>query len=266
MKDLQSFLRQKSKDGFIDWQTYLEAMKLFTCKARTIEKVTLENGLMPLRYKRNNSSLSQTDQCKLFEAHILIIGCGGLGGAIAALLARIGVGSMTLVDDDVYEEHNLNRQFFSSPKTLGKSKAWIVRKGILGINPCLHVKAFCERFGENNANTFVHGKDVAIDALDNPESKLLLASTCKAQNISFVHGAISGWVGQCTTNLDLTKLYKNGKKGSEAESGNLVMTATFCASLQAAQVVKILTNKPVLDEELLFFDLHDNEFHILGLN
>lgn len=266
MKELQRFLRQKSKDGYVDWQTYRDGMERFTCKARTIEKALLEAGLMPLRYKRNGSSLNQADQQKLFESHVLIIGCGGLGGAVAALLARIGVGAMTLVDNDVYEEHNLNRQFFSSPKTLGKSKAWIVRKGILGINPALHVKAFSEYFGKNNANTFVRGKDVAIDALDNPQSKLLLASTCKEQNVAFVHGAISGWVGQCTTNLDLTRLYKNGEKGSEVESGNLAMTATFCAALQAAQAVKILLNKPTLESELLFFDLHDNEFHTLGLS
>ena len=266
MKELESFLRQRAIDGYIDWQTYRDGMKRFTCKARTIEKATLEAGFMPLRYKRNGASLCQTDQCKLFESHVLIIGCGGLGGVVAAHLARIGVGALTLVDDDVYEEHNLNRQFFSSPKTLGKSKSWIVRKGVLQINPSLHVKALHKRFDEHNAAALVHKKDVVVDALDNPESKLLLASTCKAKNVSFVHGAISGWVGQCTTNSDLSKLYKNGQKGSEVQSGNLPMTATFCATLQAAQVVKILLNKPTLDDALLFFDLHDNEFHTLGLS
>jgi len=266
MEELHKFLHQNSKDGYIDWQTYRDGMQRFTCKARTIEKAIFESGLMPLRYKRNGSSLTQAEQHKLFESHVLIVGCGGLGGAVAALLARIGVGNITLMDDDVYEEHNLNRQFFSNPKTLGKSKAWIVRKGILGINPSLHVKAFSERFGENNANTFVRGKDVAIDALDNPESKLLLASTCKAQNVSFVHGAISGWVGQCTTSTDLSKLYKTTQKGSEVHSGNLPTTATFCATLQAAQAIKILLSKPILDDGLLFFDLYDNEFHTLGLN
>jgi molybdopterin/thiamine biosynthesis adenylyltransferase len=266
MEELQAFLRQRVVNGYIDWQTYRDGMKRFTCKARTIEKATLEAGFIPLRYKRNGSSLTQKDQCKLFESHVLIIGCGGLGGVVAAHLARIGVGALTLVDDDVYEEHNLNRQFFSMPKNLGKSKAWIVRKGIVAINPTLHVKALHERFDGHNAKTLVCKKDVVVDALDNPETKLLLASTCKEKNIPFVHGAISGWVGQCTTSTNLSKLYKTGQKGSEVQSGNLPMTATFCATLQAAQVVKILLKKPVLDNELLFFDLHDNEFHTLGLN
>ena len=265
MKELELFLRQNNTDGYVCWQTYLDGMKRFNCKIRTIEKVVLESGLMPLRYKRNGSSLTQIDQLKLFSSHVLIVGCGGLGGAVAALLARIGIGSITLVDDDVYEEHNLNRQFFSTPKTLGKSKAWIVRKGILGINPALHVKAFHERFGVHNATTLVRLKDVTVDALDNPGTKLLLASTCKEEKVSFVHGAISGWVGQCTTSNNLKKLYKSTQKGSEVYSGNLPMTATFCATLQAAQTIKILLSKPTLDHELLFFDLHDNEFHVLDL-
>jgi molybdopterin/thiamine biosynthesis adenylyltransferase len=265
MEELHKFLHQNSKDGYIDWQTYRDGMQRFTCKARTIEKAIFESGLMPLRYKRNGSSLTQAEQHKLFESHVLIVGCGGLGGAVAALLARIGVGNITLMDDDVYEEHNLNRQFFSTPKTLGKPKAWIVRKGILNINPSLHVKAFTERFEANNANIFIQKKDVAIDALDNPNSKLLLATTCKEKGVAFVHGAISGWVGQCTTSTNLSNIYKTGQKGSEVQSGNLPTTANFCAVLQAAQTIKLLLNKPTLKDRLLFFDLHDDEFHALGL-
>lgn len=259
MKTLSSFLQERAHEGFIGIATINEAMKTFTCKARTVEKTIFEAGLTPLRYRRNQQSLTQEEQHRLFNAHVLVVGCGGLGGLISELLARVGIGALTLIDPDVYEEHNLNRQIFSSVKTLGHSKAKTVRKRLLEINPALHVKAIQDTLGPENARLFVKGKSVVVDALDCPLTKTLLAFTCNEEKVAFVHGAIGGWMGQCSTSKNLEEVYKDGEKGAEKQSGNLPMTAAFCACLQASLVLKTLLGKPVLDDSLLFFDLYDME-------
>lgn len=259
MKPLELFLRENAPEGFVSTAVIQEAMGRFTCKARTVEKTIFEAGLTPLRYRRNQQSLTQEEQHRLFDSHVLIVGCGGLGGLISELLARVGIGSLTLIDPDVYEEHNLNRQIFSTVKTLGHSKAKTVRKRLLEIHPALHVRAFQESFSPQNAHLFVKGKSAAVDALDCPLTKTLLAFTCSEEKVPFIHGAIGGWMGQCSTSKNLEEVYKDGEKGAEKQSGNLPMTAAFCACLQASLVLKTLLGKPVLDDSLLFFDLYDME-------
>lgn len=266
MDSLHEFLDKKAQKGYVAWEAYHDATANFDCTLRTVEKAIFEMGLMPLRYKRNQHALKQHEQYTLFQSHVLIVGCGGLGGVVATLLARIGIGKITLVDMDYYEEHNLNRQCFSTIKNLGKSKVQVVREGILEINPALEIEALHTHFSSSNANLLIREKDVVVDALDSPSSKALLASTCKTNNIPFVHGAISGWAGQCTTNSrSLTKFYENREKGSEAHSGNLSMTTSFCGSIEAALTIKHILNKEVLENSLIFFDLLDNEMHKVNL-
>ncbi|MBE0496100.1 MAG: ThiF family adenylyltransferase [Campylobacterales bacterium] len=259
MKSLELFLHENAQEGFVSIATLREAMERFTCKARTVEEAIFKAGLTPLRYRRNQQSLTQADQHRLFDAHVLVVGCGGLGGLTSELLARVGIGSLTLIDPDVYEEHNLNRQIFSTVKTLGQSKAKTVRKRLLEINPALHVRALQDALVPENAHLLVKGKSVVVDALDCPLTKTLLAFTCNEENVAFVHGAIGGWMGQCSTSKNLEEIYKDGEKGAEKQSGNLPMTAAFCACLQASLVLKTLLDKPVLEDSLLFFDLYDME-------
>ena len=258
MPSLDIFLRTFLQHGYIPYQAYLAAMKRFSCTFREVETAVFQAGWLPLRYQRNQQSLSQEEQTVLFNAHILILGCGGLGGNVAELLTRIGVGTLTLVDGDVYEEHNLNRQNFSTPATLGKPKATVVANALQAINPALHVIPETCYF-DTTTRHLVDNKNVVVDALDDPQIKHFLALTCKEQKIPFVHGAIAGWVTQCTTSTSLEKLYKQAGKGAEATTGNLPFTASLAASIQAALVIKLLLNKESLDETLWMIDLLDNE-------
>ena len=82
-----------------------------------------------------------------------------------------------------------------------------------------------------------------VDALDNPQLKLELASTCKEKNIDFVHASIAGFSSQISTCNTLENTYKNGESGIENRVGNLVFTSSFTASLQSAEVVKLLLKK-----------------------
>lgn len=259
MKSLASDLLTYVNDGYISLSVYDELILKHACSFRDVEQAVFDNGWMPLRYHRNQNSLSQKEQAKLFHAHVLIIGCGGLGGHVAELLARVGVGNITLFDGDVYEEHNLNRQNFSTPAMIGLAKATVVSKGLQAINPALNVYPHHLYFDETNVNSFLEGIDVVVDALDAPEMKLFVATTCKERNLPFIHGAIAGWFSQVSTSKELSKLYHEEGKGAEAKTGNLPFTASLCASMQSALVLKALLNKESLDETLWMIDLLDNE-------
>ena len=259
---LLNFLKNHLIDGFLPLHVSFEAVQHYGCTLREIEELAMSEGMVPMRYKRNQHTLSISEQYALSQSHVLILGCGGLGGFIAELLCRIGVGKLTLIDGDVFEEHNLNRQNFSTIHALGKSKVSIIKEGLEAINPALQVKAFELFFDPYLHIKLLHETDVIVDALDNPDLKCLLASWCKENNKAFVHGAIAGYCAQFSTCNTLENLYPTQGKGAEIISGNPSFTACFAASIQSAEVIKLLLGKPHL-ESALFADLWEYEFNVL---
>jgi len=257
-----SFLQQHLDDGFLPLRAHYEAMQRFTCSFRAIEEIALSNGITPLRYKRNQTTISVREQYTLFNATVAIIGCGGLGGFISEFLGRIGVGNLILIDGDVFEEHNLNRQNFSTLHSLGLPKVSVLTQGLEAINPALHVKPFHLFFDPLLHTPFLHTADVVVDALDNPDLKCLLASWCKEHHKAFVHGAIAGYCAQFSTCDTLEHLYTNPGKGAETLLGNPSFTASFAASIQSVEIIKLLLGKPHL-ETPLFADLWAYEFNVL---
>ena len=87
------------------------------------------------RYLRNHDAISQTDQAILAEKHVLVVGCGGLGGMVIECLARIGLGHLRVVDGDVFDETNLNRQLLSSTMNLGRPKTLAAQQRVMAVNP-----------------------------------------------------------------------------------------------------------------------------------
>ena len=102
--------------------------------SKTVEIAALEADILPLRYARNFGTFSCEDQVRLLQSQITVVGLGGLGGNVVEILARAGVGGMILVDGDVFEDHNLNRQLLSNHGSLGTSKAKSARKRLQAIN------------------------------------------------------------------------------------------------------------------------------------
>lgn len=260
--DLLSYLSNASNNGFLSLKDHFKAMEIYTCNFREVEQMALENNITPLRYKRNQKTISQNEQCTLFKSTVLIIGCGGLGGFVAEMLCRIGVGNLILMDGDVFEEHNLNRQNFSTIKALGFHKAEVLRNSLEEINPALHVKSIPEFFTFEKYQSLLHEVDVVVDALDDPALKCAIASLCKEKNIPFVHGAIAGYYAQFSTCNTLENLYKHEGDGAEKTSGNPSFTVCFAASIQSAEVIKLLLGKPHL-ENTLMADLWEYEFNLL---
>ena len=126
------------------------------------------------RYHRNERALSHAENLNLKNKSIAIVGLGGLGGYVAESFARLGVKHITLIDDDVFEITNLNRQLNSYPDNLGQSKAQVAQKQLNRVNPDIDVKAHHVRLDETNAQSLLVDHDIIIDCLDNIPTRLTL--------------------------------------------------------------------------------------------
>jgi len=219
-----------------------------------------------LRYLRNHDAISEAEQAILAQKRVLVVGCGGLGGYVIECLARIGVGYLRVVDGDVFDETNLNRQLLSSNMNLGRPKTLAAQQRVMAVNPLVEVEAFQSLLTAENAVQLLEGCDVAVDALDNVPTRLLLQQAAGSAGIPLVHGAVAGWIGQvCVVQPGqdlLNSLYPTSTdtQGEEQEMGTLSFTAALTASCQAAETVKLLLGKPGLDGEILEIDLLNSSF------
>lgn len=228
---------------------------------------------MEERYTRSIPAISEAEQKTLSAAKVLVAGCGGLGGYLIEYLGRLGVGEITAVDGDVFEPSNLNRQLLSAPSLLGKSKAAAAKERMAAVNPSVTVRAVEAFLTADNAAGLVAGQDLALDALDSVPARLLLADACTEAGVPLVHGAIRGWWVQAAVVMPgsglLRRLYaEKGPSGpaSPEERTSLPFTPAFCAAVQAAEALKLLTGRPsALEGRLLLSDLRRMDWDILPL-
>lgn len=225
---------------------------------------------MEPRYSENLPALSNCED--LAGKAVCIVGCGGLGGWAAELLARTGVGRLTLVDPDVFQESNLNRQLFATECNLGKRKVEAAVERLRAVNARVEVRAVPAALCEENAAALLAGHDAAIDSLDSVPARLLLAKHCRRLAIPLVHGAIGGWYGEVSTILPgdgtMDLLYQGGLEDVDGPgAGSLAVTAAATAAVQCAEVLKLLTGRGelVLSKQLLVLDLLENRDTIIDL-
>ena len=216
----------------------------------------------PHRYDRNFNSLSTEEQNALARARVCVVGSGGLGGAVVEMLARAGVGHLRVIDGDVFEESNLNRQLLATESTLDQPKAQVAVERVAQVNSDIKVEARVGMLDEHNAQEMLEGVDCVVDCLDNVESRLWMAHACLHLGTPMVHGAIAGWFGQvCTVfpgDASFATIYgaiESGGEGVQKQLGNLVCTAWGTASFQVAEVLKVLLGRPdTLRNRLLMID------------
>lgn len=221
------------------------------------------------RYLRNRTTLSEVENQILHDAKVCVIGCGGLGGYVIEMLARLGVGSITVIDGDVFEESNLNRQILSDVESIGESKALTAKKRMQLVNPEIKVKAIQDLLSPHNAEYLLQGHDVIVDALDNIDTRFLVQQIAKKLQTPFVHGAIAGWYGQIATIFPgedtLGKIYKNKVvNGKEKLLGNPAFTPALISSIQVSEVVKILIGRgELLRNKMLFVNVLEHEYEYI---
>ena len=110
VKEIVSFLQENAENALLPFPVQQEAGQRFSLHIAEVEEIALAHDLLPARYQRNRAMISIQQQLLLLQSKVAVFGCGGLGGYIIEELARLGVGRITVVDPDVFEEHNLNRQ------------------------------------------------------------------------------------------------------------------------------------------------------------
>lgn len=124
---------------------------------------------------------------RLRNKHVAVFGLGGVGSYTAEALVRAGVGRITLIDDDVIVESNLNRQLYALHSTIGKAKTDVAKSRILDINPVCEVNALKLRFDVSTAQNFDFALfDYVVDAIDTVTSKLLLVELCNRVNTPII--------------------------------------------------------------------------------
>ncbi len=272
MQEILSFLTEQAGDGLLPFTAQKEAARRFSLSLSRVEEISLSHEILPARYQRNRRMISISQQLALCRSRVAVFGCGGLGGYIIEELARLGIGHIIAVDPDVFEEHNLNRQLFSTPDLLGEKKVAAAAQRVAAINPAVTLYQVAEAFSSQNGSAILRDVHVAADALDSIAVRLSLAATCSRLGIPLVHGAIAGWFGHLAvqfpgeTTLEQIYAGKREQQGIEAGLGNPSFTPAVVASLEVAEIVKILLQTgDSLQNRYLVVDLYHMEINSLPL-
>ncbi|MBR3605748.1 MAG: tRNA threonylcarbamoyladenosine dehydratase [Candidatus Gastranaerophilales bacterium] len=146
-----------------------------------------------MKFDRTKSLIGDNALLKLANSKIAIFGIGGVGGYVAEALIRAGVGEIDLIDNDVVNETNINRQIVALNSTIGKYKVDIMKQRAIDINPDIKVNTFKVFFDENSINEFDFKKyDYVIDAIDSVKSKILLVEICKNSDVPIISSMGTG--------------------------------------------------------------------------
>ena len=251
---------------------------------------------MPTRYKgmgywdivtRQMSIVSRSQQTRFKEATIGAIGCGGIGGSVIQMLARMGVGKIIAIDKDYFDMSNLNRQLLSSLDVLRQDKAKVAEEKIRLINPYIEVEPVVCEINEDNVEGILEDADIIIDALDNLKTRIIISRYAKKSGKTFIHGAIHGTLGQVSVfKPDSPKTYEElfnlPSEGKELDDDVLKEldklthgvppvigpTPNIVGSLEAFEAFKIIAGigKVTYAPEILTFDLLDlSSFELIEL-
>ena len=202
------------------------------------------------RYQRTMTidGFGEEAQGRLKAATVCCIGAGGLGGPVLQYLAASGVGRLIVVDDDVVEERNLQRQTLYGNATLGTPKADAAAARLADLNPLVEVIPVPLRVTQETAEEILGDCDVVVDAVDNLPTRLVVARTCQRLDLPLVFGAVQAVNGQVTVlwerhGLALSDLFPDPPRSCPAASevGVLGPMTGWVGSVMATEVVKLLT-------------------------
>ena len=222
---------------------------------------------MDPRYERNFPALTEAEFAILRKKRVLVVGCGGLGGHLIDMLARIGIGAIRAVDGDVFEPSNLNRQLLSEVPLLGVSKAKAAATRVSRVNPDVEIEAAEEYMSETNVRKLLQSCDAVLDGLDNIQSRKVLAAACSEAGIPYIYGAVNGWVAQAAISMSGDDLIKTlyPEEIILKDKSVLSFTPALCASMQVSLCVKLLVGRSVETGTIYYFDILNQEFETIPM-
>lgn len=242
---------------------------------REVEISCLEHDIVPIRYIRNIGTVGIEGQLKLLRSIVAVCGAGGLGGTIIELLARQGIGHLVIIDNDSFEENNLNRQIIATEGDLQKSKVKVAAARVKKINSAVEVTPVNKTIDSKNVQQLIKKAGVVLDALDNLTTRQVVANACNKLKIPFVHGAIAGFSGQLITifpgdkglNTVCGPSAAENACGVETLTGNPAATPAVIAAWEVQEALKIITGigNPIRNR-LIFLDFVDGTFDEISLS
>jgi sulfur-carrier protein adenylyltransferase/sulfurtransferase len=230
-----------------------------------------------LRYSRHTllPEVGVAGQIKLLEASVLCIGAGGLGSPSSLYLAAAGVGTIGLIDDDVVDATNLQRQILHSIERVGLPKVDSAEKTLRGLNPDLKVKKFQTRLTSDNVLDVIKDFDVIVDGADNFQTRYLVNDAALKLGKPVIHASIFRFEGQLTVfpahgSPCYRCLYPEPPPPEEApscqEAGVLGVLPGIMGVLQATEAVKLILGLgQTLEGRLLVYDALKTKFRELKL-
>ncbi len=243
---------------------------------RGVYLAAMQAGIYPKRYLRNRDCISLAEQIRLAQSTVAIVGAGGLGGHVILQLARLGIGGLRIIDFDVFDETNLNRQMLADENSLGKSKAETAARTVSLVNPAVQVAAVQAKIQAENAAELLQATHVVVDALDNIPGRFVLADAARTLNLPLVHGAIAGFEGRIMTffpeDQGLQRLYGERSPAGEARPtppeailGNPAVTPAVTAAFQVMEVLKILLKRGhVFRDEMAYIQLESGQVNLFS--
>lgn len=213
-------------------------------------------------------------QEKILQGKVLVIGAGGLGAPILLYLAAAGVGTLGIIDGDVVDLSNLQRQVIHFTPDVGKPKVQSAKEKINQINPDVKVITYPEFFTSENAFDIIKDYDFVVDGTDSFPVKFLINDACVLAKKPFSHGGILRFDGQTLTHLPETACYRCAFHSPPppdavptcSQAGVLGAIAGMLGTIQAAEVLKFLTGTgDLLTNRLLSFNAKTMNFRTVNL-
>ena len=215
-------------------------------------------------------------QQQLHDAHVIIMGVGGLGSPAAMYLAAAGVGSLTLVDFDTVDNSNLQRQIVHNINSIGDSKTISAKNTLLKINPETNIHCVNKQLTLNELKALFKGANCVIDATDNFATRFLINRACVSQRVTLVSAAAIQYEGQISVfdsrqhnSACYACLYAEGGEENTncSDNGILAPVVGILGSMQALEAIKIICSiGETLQNRLLIFDALTLQWRTMKLN
>jgi molybdopterin/thiamine biosynthesis adenylyltransferase/rhodanese-related sulfurtransferase len=224
------------------------------------------------RYQRHLllPEVGETGQLKLLNSKVLLLGAGGLGSPAGLYLAAAGVGTLGIIDMDVVDESNLQRQILHNIDRVGERKVDSAKKTLTALNPDVNVVTYDVRLGADNILDIIDGYDVILDGTDNFPTRYLVNDASLLKHIPVVHGSIFRFEGQATVfdpyNGPCYRCLIPEPPPAElapscAEAGVLGVLPGIIGSIQAIETIKLLLGLgETLVGRLLSYDALEESF------
>lgn len=225
------------------------------------------------RYSRHviMDDVGPAGQKRLLDASVLVVGAGGLGSPIIQYLAAAGVGRLGIVDDDVVERSNLQRQVIHADADVGRPKVDSAAAFVEALNPDVDVETHEARLTAETVEELIADYDLVVDGSDNFQTRYLVNDACTLAGVPFTHGAIFQFEGQITTFPadDESPCYRclfpeappAGMVPNCATAGVLGVLPGTVGCIQATEAIKLLLGDgDLLDGRLLFYDAMAMDF------